>query len=491
MKRSAEVASEGGATQSSPSHPLLLPPAEACHQLSEEGQSRVDADPELAPGHDCCAVCAGSRELLCSGCHSVWYCSAQHLTDDAPLHALVCPTLRCIHVAAAAADDEAQQQQVAGEAAAPSTRLDSTEASNAHVHRSGAEEAFQTPRGGQHGWSYVAPESFRSALYPVQPVQQAQQEGEGHEKEDELARKRARAAEPASGCEPAADSAAEEEAEAGPSAAVGVNALLGIAVQLAERTAVLTYAFTAAFALNASEAASAAVAAAAAAGRPLNLAVLGAAGDAELADPASWQVVADAAGNDVRILFVGPEVPDDLQGTEAQHGRVATRFVQSTYDELLAGCSGGGAELVPAAAPGPDVYLAFNPGLTCPDYDWNRTVGALTRAASAAHDDTSEGQQRRAQPCLVVATNTRMEALMESEVLLELGWRPEAPPECNPYTSLKPLQSGTLANDLYRKNAVWGCYTYGRGRRRQGRAAKVASALLRMVVAPIARLLKR
>lgn len=45
-------------------------------------------------------------------------------------------------------------------------------------------------------------------------------------------------------------------------------------------------------------------------------------------------------------------------------------------------------------------------------------------------------------------------------MLHDMGWESPVPTLPNPYTSLKPLQSGTLANDLYRKNAWLCCYVH-------------------------------
>ena len=60
------------------------------------------------------------------------------------------------------------------------------------------------------------------------------------------------------------------------------------------------------------------------------------------------------------------------------HGRLhfvvlpATQL-QCTFEEALAGAGGGN---VPKR---PDAYLAFNPGFTCPDYEWSETLEALNR----------------------------------------------------------------------------------------------------------------
>lgn len=93
---------------------------------------------------------------------------------------------------------------------------------------------------------------------------------------------------------------------------------------------------------------------------------------------------------------------------------------------------------------------------------------------------------------------------MEAEWLEEFGWRMAGSIDQNPYTSLKLIQSGTLANDLYRKNAWLVVYehhpvrerTQVRGGRASKRSAKaavkhVAKALLGTMAGPMKRLLRK
>ncbi len=75
------------------------------------------------------------------------------------------------------------------------------------------------------------------------------------------------------------------------------DAQLLLAAQLADRTAELTYVYTAAQALLAEGPAAKVAAAAGRSGRALQLVVLGAAEDAELADLAAWQVRRVALGS--------------------------------------------------------------------------------------------------------------------------------------------------------------------------------------------------
>lgn len=93
---------------------------------------------------------------------------------------------------------------------------------------------------------------------------------------------------------------------------------------------------------------------------------------------------------------------------------------------------------------------------------------------------------------------------MESEVLEEHGWTASTQIIPNPYTSLQVAQSGTLANDLYRKNAWLGWHKRSavvesaaliRRRRLRGRTittalARAARVLLDTAFAPLARLIQ-
>ncbi|KAG2442653.1 hypothetical protein HXX76_002737 [Chlamydomonas incerta] len=511
-----EYPGKGSAAAPCGCHPLLATVAEGKHELSGEGEDRVEQEPERAPGIDCCAVCAGdcASEILCVGCATVVYCSEQHREEDAPNHGQVCEVLRLMRAAEAlpplngAADSKAEPQQESVldqppvyQGTADGFRVPGAAAGAAAAGGEAAEGAAAAALA--EGWAVVMPAKFRAVFGGA--AGEAAEEGavaaaaaaDGAEDKAEHPRKKARKA--------AADGTAGAHKPAA-GKADSADAQLLLAAQLADRTAELTYVYTAAQALLAGPAAKVA-AAAARAGRALQLVVLGAAEDAELADLAAWQVVAAALDTDVRIVFVGPQVPERLAGMGAQYGRVAMRFVQATYDEMAGGKVAG---VDPSSLDGSAVvFLAFNPGFTCPDYDWGATLDAIGAR--------SAGGRGGAGAVLVVATNTRVEALMDCELLLERGWRPAGGAEHNPYTSLQARQSGTLANDLYRKNAWLVAYQHvgqqedgeedgeeggGRGGRRRrrraarsggprGAAGRVARALLDTLKKPFKGLMRR
>ncbi|KAG2450207.1 hypothetical protein HYH02_000308 [Chlamydomonas schloesseri] len=527
-------------------HPLLASPPEGKHELSGEGEDRVEQEPERAPGIDCCAVCANdcATEVLCAGCATVIYCSEEHREEDGPNHSHVCETLRLMRAAealpalnggggggggGAAADSKAEPQHEsvleqppvyrgtpdgfrvpssagAGAGAAAAAAAGAGEAAE------GAAAAAAAAAAPQEGWAAVIPPKFRAVLGGSAAGEAVEEGGaaaaaaaEGAEDKAEHPRKKARKS--------AVDGAAGSLKGAAAVAAAkpdSADAQLLLAAQLADRTAELTYVYTAAQALLAAGPAAKVAVAASRSGRALQLVVLGAAEDAELSDLAAWQVVAAALDTDVRVVFVGPQVPERLAGMGAQYGRVAMRFVQATYDEMASGkIAGVDPSSLDSAA---TVFLAFNPGFTCPDYDWGPTLDAIAARS---------GSGRAAGAVLVVATNTRVEALMDCELLLERGWRPAGGAEPNPYTSLQARQSGTLANDLYRKNAWLVSYQHvgeqgdeedeqeregGRGGRRRrrralrvggggggprGAAGRVARALLDTLKKPFKGLMRR
>ncbi|KAG2499976.1 hypothetical protein HYH03_002261 [Edaphochlamys debaryana] len=415
------------------------------------------------------------------------------MTQDQPRHVQVCAMLQCIRQAAElrAADAE--------EAAEGEGEEDGGKAPPAAAK---AEPLRPLAEALGEGWAHVLPERY-APVYPLelakqdaapQPSQSQQQDkpeaveaANGAEaKGAEPPRKRARRAKAEEDDAPASAAATVTPAAAAEPKALDERALLRLAVELADRTSALSYAYTAAHALRTLPAAKTAVASTAAAARPLQLIVLGAAGDAELADPSSWQVVADAVDTDVRIVFVGPEVPDSLAGTGAQYGRVSQWYLQSTYgdDSLTAAAERTGQA---AVLQHPDAFLAFNPGFTCPDYEWVETLAALSKAVRPGQAQAAGGGRG---PCLIVATNTRLEADMENDMLREQGWVAVSPSAPNPFTSLKAQQNGVYANDCYRKNAWLSAYSTRQAnqqrqfvvvKRRQGKAAaKLAAAFGRI-----------
>ena len=100
----------------------------------------------------------------------------------------------------------------------------------------------------------------------------------------------------------------------------------------------------------------------------------------------------------------------------------------------------------------PHVVVLFNPGFTCPDYDWEETMDLLDHGIA-----------------FLSTTNTEMEGVSDSNHLMDKKLFPHLPPLAaeimdvevygdltffaeNPYAGTRIRQSGTMANDVYVKN---------------------------------------
>jgi hypothetical protein len=137
-------------------------------------------------------------------------------------------------------------------------------------------------------------------------------------------------------------------------------------------------------------------------------------------------------------------------------------------------CRNYGSSKIPI----PDVIIFFNPGFSCPDYDWS---SALSYASSLSICDNVGGGPIP----VLVTTNTELEGYADIKVLLDGGYinfstvsrdileaidYPNDNSNCNnnkhygdefeeqcifgmnPYVGLRVRQSGTMGNDLFVKN---------------------------------------
>ena len=118
-----------------------------------------------------------------------------------------------------------------------------------------------------------------------------------------------------------------------------------------------------------------------------------------------------------------------------------------------------------------DAIFGFNLGLTCPDYDWATSAAALAQPRTSPSSVATLGKP------LLMITNTLMELMMDREcleddhgvVLLETKKKRKkilmsssSSSSCdkemrfgtrNPFSWIPWRQSGTLGNDVYRKNS--------------------------------------
>ncbi len=199
----------------------------------------------------------------------------------------------------------------------------------------------------------------------------------------------------------------------------------------------------------------------------------------------------------MRCVFVGPDCPDAGKGgttpsssssssspaAAASHAIVQVPIPDEDSSSTLTmetyRCKYGGHDQ--PYLPYPDVIVFFNPGFSCPDYDW---TAALSAAMAYQYSSIATSG---AIPFLIT-TNTEMEGFADIKYLLDGGYVDERSlprdvlemidqtpatdgeggrhadvKECdddrvtsffleNPYAGLRVRQSGTMANDLYVKN---------------------------------------
>ena len=89
----------------------------------------------------------------------------------------------------------------------------------------------------------------------------------------------------------------------------------------------------------------------------------------------------------------------------------------------------------------PDIIVGFNMGLTVSEYDWASSIEAAVLLA-ASHDAP-----------FLATTSTLQEAAFEQEALEFYGLTCKGL-ATNPFLSLETVQSGTLANDIDRRNTM-------------------------------------
>jgi hypothetical protein len=174
----------------------------------------------------------------------------------------------------------------------------------------------------------------------------------------------------------------------------------------------------------------------------------------------------------IRCIFVGPDCPlrNYVGSLPIPDSKSSTLSVE-TYRRNYGDDAGQPGDLLPA----PDAIVFFNPGFTCPDYDWSTALSASTSWPTAPTP-------------FLVATNTEIEGYADVKCLLDSGHvdpsslpvdvldamdvsapngvhrrRPQEDDDddysgktflfrMNPYAGLRVRQSGTMGNDLYVKN---------------------------------------
>ncbi len=184
----------------------------------------------------------------------------------------------------------------------------------------------------------------------------------------------------------------------------------------------------------------------------------------------------------IRLVFVGPNCPSknshEVRIIHPDKESSRPQNASSDQNEKKRKHEGSSCEVIMESfkslynkktlskIPVPDFVVFFNPGFTCPDYDWAQALDACRQI------DTS-----RRIPFLVT-TNTEMEAISELQYLHQHGYIDDLPAmvadivegaseheadiaDCNdnnvffgesPNSGSRIRQSGNMANDLFCKN---------------------------------------
>jgi hypothetical protein len=172
--------------------------------------------------------------------------------------------------------------------------------------------------------------------------------------------------------------------------------------------------------------------------------------------------------NSIVLQFFGPECPKENlcdrvlipqgKGTKSTCS-LHIRTFNCDYNQMLL----GGAD---SSISKPDMLVFFNPGFTCPDYDWEGAVSVM----------------RSTQIPFLVTSNTEIEGFADLQYLLDRNLIQDIPPglrhilqnrddsdqatdnsdddgndenaffAMNPFCGIRVRQSGTMANDLYVKS---------------------------------------
>lgn len=158
----------------------------------------------------------------------------------------------------------------------------------------------------------------------------------------------------------------------------------------------------------------------------------------------------------INLYFIGPECPAGLQ-TQV----VKVPSLQAKQSQCLLNCTAicdtyTASNLGNRGLGLPDIAVFFNPGFTCPDYEWKETLVSIPNGLP-----------------YLVSTNTELEGLADCEFLFQSEYISELPVglaamlfgedsgvrqdndtffSVNPCSGNRVRQSGTLGNDLYIKN---------------------------------------
>ena len=159
----------------------------------------------------------------------------------------------------------------------------------------------------------------------------------------------------------------------------------------------------------------------------------------------------------IKLVFIGLELPEKDKDVSIP---MSTGKKKKAPCDLLVQthCGQYTSELLKDGKySSPDIVVCFNPGFTCPDYDWEEAVRCIPEGTP-----------------ILVTTNTELEGIADAQYLLDLDLINDIPPgleealgigeststehdseaffSVNPCSGTRVRQSGTMANDLYVKS---------------------------------------
>lgn len=193
---------------------------------------------------------------------------------------------------------------------------------------------------------------------------------------------------------------------------------------------------------------------------------------------AIWDDYAEAFGemvesrrfDAVELYFVGPDCPKHQNIAETRRisssakGGGGNRDSGQAKELRIRTCCGEYTTpfLQQESIPAPDIVVFFNPGFTCPDYEWIQTLRSIQNGTP-----------------FLVTTNTELEGIADCQYLCDNDLITAVPPgladvldmkdsrsrhmeeeeddngpffDVNPFSGSRVRQSSTMANDLYVKN---------------------------------------
>jgi hypothetical protein len=172
-----------------------------------------------------------------------------------------------------------------------------------------------------------------------------------------------------------------------------------------------------------------------------------------------WNAYADALSEladrhkieTIELVFVGPDCP--VENVKESSLRIPGTSCNLKIESFNVSYG----QNLTSSLNAPNVVVFFNPGFTCPDYDWNDTLSCIKKGTP-----------------FLLTTNTELEGVADAQYLLDHDMMGTMPPgladilgaseeegdnsvsdsffDMNPFCGERVRQSGTMANDLYVKS---------------------------------------